>query len=45
MTNKTRSSPQEFEPSETIRETTVGLCWLEGEIFTFQLMFKGSRTE
>ena len=26
MTNKPGSSPQEFQPSETIKETTVALC-------------------
>jgi len=45
MTNKTGSSPLEFQPSETIRETTVGLCQVLCEIFTFQLIHKCSKLE
>lgn len=36
MINKTGSSPQEFQPSETIKETTVVQC----EIFTSPLRWK-----
>lgn len=45
MTNKMGSSPPEFQPSETIRETTVGLCQFLCEIFTFQLTHNCSKLE
>lgn len=43
MTNKMGSSPPEFQPSETIRETTIGLCQFLCDIFTFQLIHKCSK--
>lgn len=36
MTNKMGTSPPEFQPSKTIRKTTVvGVCQFLHEIFTF----------